>query len=89
MIKLKRHIKVEGQEYEVWLGMIIKKKGLRSKISMYYYTENPFVETSTNHSIPGTFESKQKAVAAALRYLKSMYKEMLNREREIEKDKEK
>ncbi len=82
MIKFKRHIKVDEQVFETWFGMDIKKKGNRPNISIFYYTDNPNNETSVFEMIKGNFTSKDEAVRYAVRFMRSMYKDMIKREQE-------
>ncbi len=82
MIKFKRHIKVDEQVFETWFGMDIKKKGSRPSISIFYYTDDPSSETSVFEMIKGNFTSKDEAVRYAVRFMRSMYKDMIKREQE-------
>ncbi len=84
MIKFKRHIKVDEQVFETWFGMDIKKKGNRPNVSIYYYTDDPNSETSVLEMIKGNFTSKDEAVRYGVRFMRSMYKDMMQRIKETE-----
>ncbi|MFA8435638.1 MAG: hypothetical protein ACEPOZ_14050 [Marinifilaceae bacterium] len=80
MIKFKRHINVKGQKIETWLGMVIKKKSGRPNVSIYYYTGDPKDELSTHNLIKSDFKSKDEAVRYAVRFMKNLYSELLDRQ---------
>ncbi len=84
MIKFKKHIKVDEQVFETWLGMDIKKKGNKPNVSIFYYTDDPNNETSTFEMIKGNFASKDEAVRYAVRFMRNLYKDMLKRQQEAE-----
>ena len=81
MIKFKRHIKVDGEVFETWMGLEIKKKGGRPNVGIYYYTDNPDLETSEHHLIKANFESKEEAVKHGCLFMRGLYKEMIKREK--------
>ncbi|MBI9059558.1 MAG: hypothetical protein JEZ01_17475 [Labilibaculum sp.] len=83
MIKILRHIKVGDQEFVTWFGMEIKKKGNRPNIDIFYYTSDPSEELSVHQLIKSNFQSKQEAMQFGIKYMRSMYQEMLKREREL------
>lgn len=88
MIKFKRHIKVDGQEFETWFGMDIKKKGNKPNVSIYYYTDDPNEELSVNQLIKANFASKSEALSYGITFMRKMYKDMMLREKTIPKNKE-
>lgn len=83
MIKFKRHIKVDEQVFETWFGMEIKKKGNRPSVSIFYYTDDPNDELSVHQLIKGNFASKDEAVRFGTKYMRSMYKDMIKREKSV------
>lgn len=83
MIKFVRHIKVGDQEFETWFGMEIKKKGNRPNIDIFYYTGNPSEELSMHQLIKANFQSKKEALQFGIKYMRSMYQEMMKREKEV------
>nr|WP_320117286.1 hypothetical protein [uncultured Marinifilum sp.] len=83
MIKFKRHIKVDEQVFETWFGMDIKKKGNRPSVNIYYYTGDPNEDLSVHQLIKGNFGSKDEAVRFGTKYMRSMYKDMIKREKSI------
>ncbi len=88
MIKILRHIKVGDQEFVTWFGMEIKKKGNRPNIDIFYYTGDPVDELSMHQLIKSNFQSKQEAMQFGIKYMRSLYQDMIKRDREnaYEKD---
>ncbi|PCH70383.1 MAG: hypothetical protein COC06_05180 [Bacteroidales bacterium] len=89
MIKILRHIKVGDQEFVTWFGMEIKKKGNRPNIDIFYYTDDPSDELSMHQLIKANFQSKQEAMQFGIKYMRSMYQDMIKRDRELAKNEEK
>ncbi len=85
MIKFVRHIKVGDQEFETWFGMEIKKKGNRPNIDIFYYTGDPIEELSMHQLIKANFQSKSEALQFGIKYMRSMYQDMIQREKEVAK----
>ncbi|RZT91367.1 hypothetical protein EV201_3182 [Ancylomarina subtilis] len=81
MIKFKRHIKVDGEVFETWMGLDIKKKGGRPNVSVYYYTDDPELEMTAHHLIKANFQSKDEAVKHGCLFMRAMYKDMIKREK--------
>jgi hypothetical protein len=88
MIKIVRHIKVGDQEFVTWFGMEIKKKGNRPNIDIFYYTDDPSEELSMHQLIKSNFQSKQEAMQFGIKYMRSMYQDMIKRNLEMAKNKE-
>lgn len=89
MIKILRHIKVGDQEFVTWFGMEIKKKGNRPNIDIFYYTDDPSDELSMHQLIKSNFQSKQEAMQFGIKYMRSMYQDMIKRDREMSRNEEK
>ncbi|PKQ61016.1 hypothetical protein BZG02_17110 [Labilibaculum filiforme] len=89
MIKFVRHIKVGDQEFETWFGMEIKKKGNRPNIDIFYYTDDPSEELSMHQLIKSNFQSKKEALQFGIKYMRSMYQDMIQREKEVAKNEKK
>ncbi|RUT78109.1 hypothetical protein [Ancylomarina longa] len=89
MIKFKRHVKVDDQVFETWFGLDIKKKGGRPNVSIYYYTDDPNEDASVNQLIKASFTSKDEAVRYGVKFMRTMYKEMIKREASLPKEDEK
>lgn len=81
MIKFKRHIKVDGEVFETWMGLDIKKKGGRPNVSVFYYTDDPELEMTAHHLIKANFKSKEEAVKHGCLFMRAMYKDMIKREK--------
>lgn len=86
MIKYKRHIKVADQEFLTWFGLEIKKKGNRPSVDLYYYTDDPSEELSIHQLVKNNFTSKQEALQYGIKYMRTMYQEMIKREKEASKE---
>ncbi len=89
MIKFVRHIKVGDQEFETWFGMEIKKKGNRPNIDIFYYTDDPSEELSMHQLIKSNFQSKKDALQFGIKFMRSMYQDMIQREKEVTKKEKK
>ena len=87
MIKFKRHINVNNQKIETWFGMVIKKKGGRPNVSIYYYTEDPSSDLSMHHLIKANFQSNEEALRYTVVHMKRLYTELMERQKEEEKNK--
>lgn len=57
---------------------ISKNKG-KSAITIYYHTDDPHNSGSRMEHIKGGFKTKEEAVSYAVRYVKKLYIQMINR----------
>ncbi|MFA9372137.1 MAG: hypothetical protein ACERIH_10550 [Labilibaculum antarcticum] len=88
MIKILRHIKVGDQEFVTWFGMEIKKKGNRPNIDIFYYTGDPSDELSMHQLIKSKFQSKQEAMQFGIKYMRSLYQDLIKRDKELSENQE-
>lgn len=79
MIRLKRTIYINDEAYPVWFSMKISKNKGKSSITIYYHTEDPYSKGSRMMLIRGGFTTKDEAISYAVRYMKRMYMDMINR----------
>jgi hypothetical protein len=83
MIKFKRNIKVDEQNFPTWFGMDIKKKGGKPNVAIYYYTGEPDDEFTVHQIIKANFTSKDEAIRHGIRFMRRLYQDMMKRENEL------
>lgn len=79
MIRLKRTIYINDEAYTIWLSMKIGRNKGKSNVTIYYHTEDPYSKGSRMILIRGGFATKDEAITYAIRYMKKMYIDMINR----------
>ncbi len=79
MIRLKRTIYINDEAYPTWFSMKISKNRGKSSITIYYHTDDPYSKASRMIIIKGGFSTKEEAINYAVRYMRKMYTDMINR----------
>ena len=87
MYKFRRRIYVGKQSQEFWFGLTSKSRDRHSNFTLFLLTENPNSTFSYAEQIKSGFHSKADAERFAIRYAKDLLWNLIQREKEIEQQK--
>lgn len=79
MRKIKRRIKVENQNFDIWLGLSKKSAGKINVIKVHYYPGNPDTANMKPVAIKSGFKSEQEAIEFGKSFMIDLYKNALRR----------
>lgn len=76
-----RNIYIGDQKYEVYLGISKTRYNKLTTFAVHYFLEDPRVKKEKPTKIKDGFRSEQDAVDHGKKYMKGLYRDMLNRQK--------
>lgn len=79
MRKIKRRIKVQNQQFDIWLGLSKKSVGKINLIKLHYYPGNADDPNMKPVAIKSGFKSEQDAIEFGKAFMIDLYKNAIKR----------